>query len=150
MFLEESEAMTTFDYNRFLGLNGSELYAYVEPFMDPACPLAHDVLKRMLKDMFGYDEAHLVFSVELGPDHAPDLFAPVVPHFLSHESRAVRCSVSRAIGRLPDRLITTELVDAARMALETCPAEERATWTSFVDELHKRSQRTTLGYATGV
>jgi hypothetical protein len=133
--------MTTFDYNRFLDLKDAELYAYVEPFLDPARPIPLDVLERMLKELSTYDEAHLVFAVELGPNHAPDKFAPAVPQLLSHKSQAVRCSVSRAIGRLPDRLITTEFVDAARTALTSCPTEERATWTSFLDELNQRSQK---------
>src|SRR3954447_501170 len=106
--------MKAFEYSRFIGLSDSDLYAYVEPFLDPRTPLPGDVLQKMLAELPTYDEPHLVYSIELGPDHAPDLFAPVVPQYLSHESQAVRCAASRALNRLPDRLITKNLVDAAR------------------------------------
>jgi hypothetical protein len=130
--------MTTFDYSRFLELTDTDLYAYVMPFLDPQTPLSQEVLNRMLVELPMYDEPHLVYAIELGPDHAPDLFVPVIPQYLSHKSQAVRCTASRAIDRLPDRLITKEFVDAARAALSSCPERESATWASFIDDLDKR------------
>jgi len=133
--------MNTLEYGRFLALADTDLYDYVEPFLDPETPLPEEVLRRMLSELPTYDESHLVYAIELGPDHAPDLFAPILPQYLSHKSQAVRCTVSRALDRLPDRLITRELVDSARSALSSCPAREASLWSSFLDELEARSRR---------
>ncbi|MGH7135042.1 MAG: hypothetical protein ACREHD_04835 [Pirellulales bacterium] len=130
--------MREFEYTRFLALPESELYAYVQPVLNPRSPLPQDVLQRMFSELPTYDEVRSVYAIELGPDRAPDLFAPVLPRYLSHKSQAVRCSASRALNRLPDRLITKELVDAARAALSSCPDEERAIWAAVLDGLEKR------------
>jgi hypothetical protein len=132
--------MQGFDYSRFMALSDSELFAYVEPFLNPTSPLPEDILQRLFSELPTYDEAHSVYTIELGPDHAPELFAPILPQYLSHKSQAVRCSASRALNRLPARLITKELVHAARAALSSCPEKERAVWVGVLDDLDKRNR----------
>jgi hypothetical protein len=131
----------TFDYDRFHSLTGADLVAYMEPIVtDPSVAVQSTALDRIASEIDTYDEYHLVYGLELGPDHAPDTFAPAVPRFLSHNSQAVRCAASRALNRLPDRLITKPLVNAARAALSSCPENERDTWARFLEDLDKRRQ----------
>jgi hypothetical protein len=128
-----------FDYDLFRSLIEADLVAYMEPIVtNPLVIVPAMVLERMASEMDTYDEYHLVYALELGPDHAPDLFARVVPHWLSHQSQAVQCAASRALNRLPDQLITKDLVDAARIALSSRPETEKGTWGSFLERLDKR------------
>jgi hypothetical protein len=130
--------MNSFDYSRFVELSSSDLYAYVEPFLNPSVPIPQNVLQRMLSDLPNYDEPHLAYAIELGPDHAPDLFAPVLASYLSHNSQAIRCSASRALSRLPKRLLTKNLVDIARTALVSSPEREREIWDTVLEGLDKQ------------
>lgn len=130
----------TLEYKSFLNLTDGDLYAYLEPFLDSAIPVPEDVLDRMLAELPRYDESHLVYAIEIGPDHAPDAFAPALPDYLSHKSQAVRTAASRALTRLPDRLITEKLVNDARSALASCPKKEAAQWCTFLADLEKRRQ----------
>jgi hypothetical protein len=129
----------TFDYDLFLSLTGTDLVTYMEPIVtDPSVAVPSMALDRIASEMETYDEYHLVYALELGSDHAPDLFAAAVPHFLSHKSQAVRCAVSRALSRLPDRLITKPFVEAARTALSSCPENERESWGRLLNHLDQR------------
>jgi len=130
--------MNSFDYGRFVELSDSDLYAYVELFLNPSVPIPQSVLQRMLSELPKYDEPHLAYAIELGPDHAPDLFAPVLARYLSHSSQAIRCTASRALSRLPKRLLTKNLVDAARTALTSCPEKEQEIWAAFLEDLDKQ------------
>jgi hypothetical protein len=113
--------MNQFNDERFLALSESDLYTYVEPFLNPRIPIPQGVLQRMLADMAVYDESHLVYAIELGPDRDPASFASVLPQYLSHRSQSVRAAVSRALSRLPNEWITRELVGSLQGALTACP-----------------------------
>src|SRR5262249_15874836 len=120
-------------------LTGSDLVEYMEPIVtDPSAVVPSTALDRIASEIGTYDEYHLVYGLELGPDHAPDLFAPAVPEFLSHESQTVRCAAFRALNRLPDRLITKPLLDAGRTALSSCPENESESWAGYLEDLDKR------------
>jgi hypothetical protein len=137
--MSSSTTQQTFDYDRFHSLNETDLVVYMEPIVtDPSAVVPSMALDRIASEIHTYDEYHLVYGLELGTDHAPDLFAAAVPRFLSHKSQAVRCAASRALNRLPNRLITKPLVDAARTALSSCPENEREGWASFLEDLDQR------------
>ncbi len=93
---EETVSTKSFEYDRFAELSDSDLYAYVEPFLNRLVPIPQDELQRMHSELPAYDESHLIYAMELGPDRAPDLFASVIPQYLSHTSQSVRCSACRA------------------------------------------------------
>ncbi len=133
-------SINDFQYERFVALSDSDLYAYVEPFLDPRILIPQDVLQRMLSELPMYDECHLVYAIELGPDRVPELFASVVPQYLSHKSQSVRCAASRALNRLPDRFMTRSLLDAVRNALSSCPEREKETWAIFLEDLQRRTR----------
>jgi hypothetical protein len=128
------ETRQGFDYDLFRSLDGANLVRYMEPIVeDPAAMIPAAVLDRIATECLGYDESHLVYAIELGPNRDPDGFATVVISCLAHGSQAVRCAASRALNRLPDRLITRGFVDAARFALVHCPVDERRSWDNFLE-----------------
>src|SRR5437660_12777892 len=102
-----------FQYDRFRTLSESELVAYMEPLInDPKIHVPSGVIERMLSELPTYDEAHLVYALELLGYNAPETIAPHVPQFLAHQYGSVRCAASRILQHLPDLHVSHELVDS--------------------------------------
>lgn len=104
-----------FEYEHFMALTGIDVAHYMEPIInDPATPVSLEALKRIAAEMDNYDEYHLVYAIELGPDRAPDLFTPLLPQYLANESVAVCCAAERAFRRIPDHYITRDLLECVQ------------------------------------
>jgi hypothetical protein len=104
-----------FDYEMFLALAGSDVVAYMERLVnDTTTKISRDDLERMLLDLPMFDEYHLVYALELGIAHAPDIFAPQIPQYLGHGSAAVCSTASRVLNKLPSQYVTQNLIDAVR------------------------------------
>jgi hypothetical protein len=117
--------MNAFQYEQFVKLTESNVFSYVEPFVaDSRVPIPHEILQKILADLSTFDESHLVYAIELGPDRAPDLFAGVLPQLLTHPSRSVRLAASRALERLPADFISRQLIDDIEKSLSHCPEGE--------------------------
>ena len=115
-----------FDLAKFNTLQGEELYEYMHPFMWSADSIVdpNDVAA-IASQLSSYnDEYHLVYAIELGADHQADLFAGLIPPFLSHKEQSVRLAASRALERLPERVVTTHLLNAVETALKSCPESD--------------------------
>lgn len=117
----------TFDLATFETLQGEELYAYMEPIVCSLNAVVEaDDLERMARKLSEYvDEYHLVYAIELGADHSPEVFAELIPKYLSHSEQSVRLATSRALGRLPERVITMRLLGAVETSLKSCPESSR-------------------------
>ena len=122
-----------FDLAKFNTLQGEELYEYMHPFMWNAGSIVEpsDVATIASQLSTYNDKYHLVYAIELGADHQPDLFAELIPQFLSHKEQSVRLAASRALERLPERVVTIHLLDAVETALKSCP--ESSHMTKLID-----------------
>jgi hypothetical protein len=133
---------TEFGYDKFLALSDLDVVAYVEPFLgDPSLAVPQDALRRMLSDLPTYDEAHLVYALELGAAYSPETFASKVPLYLAHEHGSVRCAASRFLEHLPEKLVTRELIDSVRKALASYPdhlSPKKEFFAGVLDSLRMR------------
>ncbi len=119
----------SFDYEQFRALANDKLVAYMEPWVnDTAVQISGDVFDRMLAELPTYDESHLVYALELGIARSARTFAPRIPQFLAHESASVFCTAYRSLTKLPNELLTQELLDSIQRA----PVRE----TLFTDSIH--------------
>jgi hypothetical protein len=113
-----SEDPSTFQYARFRSLCGQELVNYVEPFLrNSTTPVTREAVQCILRDMVEWDELHLIYALELGAVHAPQLFLAHAITSLRDPRGAVRCAAARFWRRAPDALITPEIVESIQAAL---------------------------------
>jgi len=123
--------MESFCYERFISLSGSALYDYLEPYLgDPHLTIHQNDLKQLLSDIPSFDECHLVYAIELGPDRAPDIFSSILPSCLSHEKQTVRLAASRALERLPSNCVSPDLIFALKENLLSCPEAKHLAYLS--------------------
>jgi hypothetical protein len=145
--------MNDFQYERFTSLSDSDVGAYVEPFLyNHAKTVSQADLQRILSELGGYDEPHLVYAIELGADRSPATFAAHVPQYLAHEYGSVRCAASRFLEHLSDEYITQELVDSVRSALSSYPQTffpSKDFFADVMDKLEKRVQPVMRENGTG-
>lgn len=128
----------TFDYDRFVALNASELVAYVEPLLiDHFTNVPKDVLKRMLVELPTYDEYHLVYALLLGMQHSPQTFLPYIPQYLAHTSDSVCCTAFNALDRLSDDDLTPAVVESVRNVISSRPVKPFV--ADILDSLQTRS-----------
>jgi hypothetical protein len=107
-----------FDYDTFIQLDAIRLSNYVAPIMfDRTAIFPPDSLERLVTGLPKYDDAHLVFAIELGVTHRPDLFAHRLPPYLGHDSMSVRCAACRGLDRLAADHVTKELIHAVKSVL---------------------------------
>jgi hypothetical protein len=107
---------TLFDYDRFINLGGLELSHYVEALLaDPTMTISGQSLERMLTELPGYDEYHLVYALTLGGAHSPESFVPYVVQYLGHKQSSVCCTAFNILNGLADKFITQNLIDAVRI-----------------------------------
>lgn len=102
-----------FDYEEFLRLSGSDLYRWMEPLLlDTTLHLRSDVVERLLTDLPTFrDEYHLVYALELLAKIAPEVVVKQAPTYLAHTHGSVWCAAHNILMRLPDSLLTPELLD---------------------------------------
>ncbi|NOX55756.1 MAG: hypothetical protein GXP27_15205 [Planctomycetes bacterium] len=104
-----------FDYNRFLQLQESELYEYMEPLLQQeSLDINSDALNRMLRQLPEFDQYHLVYALEIGARCAPELFLNEVVGYLVHPEGAVWSTAYRILSRLPAEARTDELIARVR------------------------------------
>ena len=119
--------MPLIEYDTFIGLQGIELYEFMEPVLaDPTTVVSEEALDRMLRELDRYDEYHLVYALLLGTQHSLETFISHVPQYLTHRHASVRCTAYNILDRLPDRYITPNLVNAIRQTLASDDAKEFA------------------------
>ena len=133
-------AAAGFDYERFVELSGSSLVDYMEPLVDdPGVPIPPGALDRLLSDLPSFnDEYHLVYALTLGAYRSPETFAQHLPPYLANEHQSVRLAASRMLIHLPDAFIGSDLVEAVRHFLLSCPEKEHM--ADMLDELEKRAE----------
>src|SRR5438445_13012201 len=118
--MSSSTTQRAFDYQRFRSLAATDLVAYMEPIVtDPAVVVPPAALERIATEMDTYDEYRLVYSIELGMEHMPDLFAFEIVRFLSHECQSVRLAVYRNLSRLPPEMISDALIQTCDLAFKS-------------------------------
>jgi hypothetical protein len=146
---------TSFDYDRFVTLDGLELCHYVEGLLaDPAATISSVSLERMLSELPGYDEYHLVYALTLGAAHSPQTFGPVLPQYLAHEESSVCCTAFNLLSKLPDAAITQDLIESVRKVPErrlfftkpdtgerVCPGTNSRLVAEILGELTRRLQQ---------
>jgi len=104
---------THFDYETFVNLQQSDLYAYMEPLLavDVNLVVQRDVLERVFLELPSYDEYHLVYGLELGGRYCPDLFIGIMPRYLKHPARSVWCAAFRVLDNAPSDSLTPEILN---------------------------------------
>ena len=121
-----SDDTLTFDYDTFIRLEPIALSGYVEPFLynrEAVVPRA--ALERIAAELPIYDEGHLVFGMDLGVTHRPDLFAERLPAYLNHAEMSVRGAACRGLRRLAAEHITDRLIDEVKAILASSPEARR-------------------------
>jgi hypothetical protein len=138
--MSSESSVLTFDYQEFSSLKTSDLVAYMEPIVtDPLAMVPSKVLEQLAAEMEDYDEHHLVYSIELGMERMPEVFAPRVARFLCHECQSVRLAAHRNLARLRSSIISDQLIDACDQAVKM---EKRSTDVKDIVELLRRRQFT--------
>lgn len=136
-----SDATSNFDYEKFLSLSGLDLWKWMEPLLvDKSLRLQTDVLERLLSDLPTFrDEYHLVYALELLWLFAPEVVAKQAPRYLAHPQGSVYCAAHNILMRLPDSLLTPELLDDVEKVALTNPGNHRLQHTC--KELRVRIKR---------
>jgi hypothetical protein len=112
--------LNDFDYEEFLRLSGLDLCRRMEPLLlDPRLHVDRQVVERLVTDLRTFrDEYHLVYALELLAKIAPELAVKQAPRYLAHSYGSVWCAAHNILVRLPDSLLTPELVaDVETVAL---------------------------------
>jgi hypothetical protein len=136
------EIALTFDYQRFTELDGLKLVDYMDPLVnavlrDESIVVPREFLERLHASLDGYDEYHLVYALELGGHRAPDLFLPLVPSYLAHPIGSVACAALRVLKAVPDKWLTSDLVNAVREVLPSVTFAKRYL-PEMLEELQQR------------
>jgi len=106
--------MANVEYDKFIMLQGLDLCHYMEPLVgDPRTNVSTHILNRMLAELPTYDEYHLVYALQLGADHLPEVFIQHVPKYLASKHGSVFCMAFNILDRLADKYITQDLIDSA-------------------------------------
>lgn len=104
-------APVMFDCDRFLSLGGSELVAYVEPFVNGQAPAIPESVYHMLEGVIDrLDEEHTVYALEICMSLKPFEFVRRAVAFLSHPDAGVCCAACNSINRLSPTLMPEEVV----------------------------------------
>jgi hypothetical protein len=105
----------SFDYERFASLSGTDLIAYVEPFIDIRTnDIKDNFYLKLLDDLLSFDAEHLVYALELGMILHPCDFALRAARFLSSQDSSVCCTAFRVLSKLAPAAITEQLVNTAQ------------------------------------
>jgi hypothetical protein len=116
--MSSESSIPAFDYQEFSSLKTADLVAYMEPIVtDPSAIVPSRALEQMAAEMESYDEHHLVYTIELGMDRMPEVFALRVARLLCHECQSVRLAAHRNLVRLPSSLISDHLIAACDQAV---------------------------------
>lgn len=102
---------STFNYDHFISLAGSDVVKYAEPFVNmrrEAIPESvYEQLEAALPNM---DELHTVYALEICMILRPQEFVSRAVEFLLHSDAAVCCAAYNSINNLPSALVTADLV----------------------------------------
>lgn len=115
--------MSGFDYEKFIRLSGSDLCRWMEPLLlDRQLRSRMDIVERVLADLPTFqDEYHLVYALELLYLIAPEVVVKQAPKYLAHTYGSVWCAAHNIIMRLPDRLLTPELLEDVKQVASAHP-----------------------------
>ena len=85
---------------------------------DRTATITRDSLERMLSELPGYDEYHLVYALTLGAAYSPQTFGPLLPKYLAHDDSSVCSTAFNLLSKLPDAAITQDLIESVRKVPE--------------------------------
>ena len=116
---------STFDYGKFVELDGLPLSRYMDQLLSlESVQVSDNTMLRVRDELPIYDEIHIVYAIYFGAKQAPELFAHLLPHYLGEASGSVWAAAYNSLHHLPDKYVTSDLVESVRQVLSANPGKE--------------------------